>query len=475
MRRLAQSDESFRSLAHRVADFSADHLESLSTLPSYPVDVSGAKLEQIFAQDLPREGIGADAFDLLAQIFHYSRPASPRFFGYVFASGEPVGALGDFVSSALHQNVTSWRSAPAATTIERTVVTWLADAVGCPGFSGSLTVGGSSANLMGLCMAREAKVPANEQGVCGGVVYCSTEAHMSIPKAAALLGLGHQAVRFIPVDRDFRMQADALRTAIVQDLDRGLKPIAVVASTGTTATGSIDPIAAIADVCAEYELWLHVDGAYGALACLGIPEAFHGLDRANSLSLDAHKWLYQPPGCACLLYRNPEDARRAFSHSGEYARSLSSDPVEGFAFFEESIELSRPFRALKLWLSLRYHGLNAFAESISEDLRLAQVLANCVDADPRLERLAPVALSAVCFRYTGTAEDMNELNPKILERVIRRGRVYLSNAFLNGKFALRACIVNHRSTEEDVRLIVTEVLAAAEELCGNPARSANMN
>ena len=468
MRRLAQSDESFRVLGHRLADLSADYLESISTLPTYPADVSGATLEQIFAQDMPREGIGANAFDLLAQVFQHSRPASPRFFGYVFGSGEPVGALGDFVSSALHQNVTSWRSAPAATTIERNVLKWIAAAVGCPGFSGSLTVGGSSANLMGLCMAREAKVPANEQGVHGGVVYCSTQAHMSISKAAALLGLGHQAVRFIPVDRDFRMRLDALRTAIVQDLDRRMKPIAVVASAGTTATGSIDPIAAIADLCAEYEPWLHVDGAYGALASLAIPEAFRGLDRANSLSLDAHKWLYQPPGCGCLLYPNPEDARRAFSHSGEYARSLSSDPVEGFAFFEESIELSRPFRALKLWLSLRYHGLNAFAESISEDLRLAQILANCVDADPRLELLAPVALSAVCFRYTGTAGDWNEVNRKILDRVIRRGRVYLSNALLDGKFALRACIVNHRSTEEDVRWIASEVLAAAEEIRSNP-------
>jgi aromatic-L-amino-acid/L-tryptophan decarboxylase len=464
MRRLGQSDESFRSLAHRIADFSADYIESLSSLPSYPVDVSSSKVEQIFAQDLPCEGIGAGAFDLLPQVFQYSRPASPRFFGYVFGSGEPVGALGDFASSVLHQNTTSWRSAPSATSIERTVVRWLAEVVGCSGFGGSLTSGGSSANLMGLCMAREAKAPANEGGVRGGVVYCSAEAHMSIPKAAALLGLGHEGVRLIPVDRDFRMRTVALRTAIMEDVDRGLKPIAVVASAGTTATGSIDPIAAIADICADYGLWLHVDGAYGVLACLAIPEAFHGLDRADSLSLDAHKWLYQPPGCGCLLYRNPEDARRAFSHSGEYARSLSDDPVESFAFFEESIELSRPFRALKLWLSLRYHGLNVFAESISEDLRLAQVLANSVDADLRLERLAPVALSAVCFRYTATAGDLNALNRTILDRVIRRSRVYLSNALLDGKFALRACVVNHRSTEEDVRSIIGEVLAAAEEV-----------
>ena len=294
-------------------------------------DVRGAKLEQIFAQALPREGIGPDAFDLLTTVFQYSRPASPRFFGYLFGSGEPVGALGDFASRVLHQNVTSWRSAPSATTIERTVVTWLAEAVGCSGFSGSLTVGASSANLMGLCMAREAKVPANEHGVRGGVVYCSAEAHMSIRKAAALLGLGHQAVRLIPVDHDFSMRTDALRAAIVEDVERGLKPIAVVASAGTTATGSIDPIAAIADVCAEYGLWLHVDGAYGALARWLFQRRFKGF-KCHSLSL----WT-RTSGCisrpvvlfALLQSRRCEKSVFSFR---EYVRSLSDDPIEGFAF-----------------------------------------------------------------------------------------------------------------------------------------------
>jgi len=195
-----------------------------------------------------------------------------------------------------------------------------------------------------------------------------------------------------------------------------------------------------------------------------MPEAFRGIDRADSLSLDPHKWLYQPTGCGCLLYRDPAAARSAFSHSGEYARSLSQDPIEGFAVFEESIELTRPFRALALWLSLRYHGLNAFAESIAEDLRMAQVLAECIDAEPLLERLAPVALSAVCFRYRAAAGDRNELNQTILQRVIRRGRVYLSSAVIQRQFALRACIVNHRSTEDDVRLVTGEVLAAAREI-----------
>jgi glutamate/tyrosine decarboxylase-like PLP-dependent enzyme len=466
MRSLTLSADAFRALAHRLSDFTADYLEKLPDLPSYPHDISGEQTERLFTGDIPRHGIGAAVFDDLASVFEYARPSSPRFFGYVFGSGEPIAALGDFAATVLNQNATAWRSAPAAVTIERTVVRWLAEVIGCAGFTGSLTLGGSSANLMGLCMAREAKAPANHAGVRGGVIYCSTEAHMSIAKAAALLGLGYDAVRLIAVDDAFRMRIDELRAAINADILKHNKPVAVVASAGTTATGSIDPLEAIADVCDEFGAWMHVDGAYGALAAMAMPEAFRGIDRACSLSLDPHKWLYQPAGIGCLLYRNAADARRAFSHTADYARSLTSDPVEGFAFFEESIELSRPARALKLWLSLRYFGLRAFQQSIAEDLELARVLAGAIDAEPRLERLAPVALSAVCFRYNNASRDPDALNRAILKRVTQRGRVYLSNAMIHGNFALRACIVNHRTTEEDVRAVVSEVLAAAAELAG---------
>jgi len=463
-RPLALSSDDFRALAHSLSDFTADYLERLPLIRSYPENIRGADIDQLFSTDIPVDGIGGAAFDLLPEIFHNSRPASPRFFGYVFGSGEPISALGQFASAVLHQNATAWRSGPSANAIERTVVRWLASAVGCEGFSGSLTLGGSSANLMGLCMARESKLPANQTGVRGGILYCSTEAHMSTPKAAALLGLGHDSVRLIPVDDAFRMRIDLLRETIQRDVQAGLQPIAVVASAGTTATGSIDPLRQIAALCREHNLRLHIDGAYGALASLAIPDAFDGINLADSISLDPHKWLYQPTGCGCLLYRDPGDARRAFSHSGDYARSLTTDPVEGFAFFEESIELSRPFRALSLWLSLRYFGLRAFQQSISDDLHLAQVLANFVDAEPKLERLAPVALSAVCFRHIASSDDLDDVNRRILDRVNRRGRVYLSNATIHGHFALRACIVNHRTTEPDVHDIVTEVLAAAAEL-----------
>jgi glutamate/tyrosine decarboxylase-like PLP-dependent enzyme len=215
-------------------------------------------------------------------------------------------------------------------------------------------------------------------------------------------------------------------------------------------TGAIDPLGEIAEVARKNGLWLHVDGAYGGLAALAEPEKFAGLQLADSVSLDAHKWLYQPLDCGCLLYRDPEAARTAFSHSGEYVKSLRSDPVETFSFFEESLELSRRFRSLKLWLSLRYHGMEAFREAIRRDLAHARLLVKQIGDEPRLELLGTGELSAVCFRYVGdhggSAEDgsrnLDGLNATILAKVIERGRVYLSNASIRGKFALRACFVN---------------------------------
>jgi glutamate/tyrosine decarboxylase-like PLP-dependent enzyme len=312
-------------------------------------------------------------------------------------------------------------------------------------------------------MAREALAPANERGRPHGVVYASEQVHMSVGKAVALLGLGRESLRLVPVDADFRMRVDLLEDAIARDRAAGLAPLAIVASAGTVATGAVDPVGPIADVAAREKLWLHVDGAYGALAAMVAPERFGPLARADSLSLDPHKWLYQAVDCGCLLFRDPAAARRAFSHTGDYTRSFSEDPVEGFVFFEESLELSRRFRALRLWASIQYHGLAAFREAIRRDLAHARALADRVAREPALELLAPVELSAVCFRHR-FAEEADAENQALLAAVNRRGRVYLSNATIRGAFALRACFVNHRTTDEDVAAVVAEVLAAASDL-----------
>src|SRR4051812_20139459 len=314
MNSLETSPQELRRLLQRASEMAGDYWESLPERPSYPA-ASEAKLKQLFEADLPETGRGNAAFDDFAAIADNIRPGNGRFFGYVLGSGEPVGAIADLLASALNQNLTAWRSAPAAVTIERNVVTWLAKAISCKGFIGSLTGGGSSANLMGLAMAREAKLPANDNGAQAGTVYASEEAHMSISKAVALLGLGRANLRLVPVDPEFRMRADALANIVEQDKAAGRRPLAVVATAGTVNTGAIDPLPEIAAIAKREYLWFHVDGAYGALAAIAQPEKFRGLDLADSLSLDPHKWLYQPLDCGCLLFRDPSAACRAFSDS----------------------------------------------------------------------------------------------------------------------------------------------------------------
>jgi aromatic-L-amino-acid decarboxylase len=470
MRPLEISAEEFRQLAEEVVEVSARYLSNLDQRPIFPA-TSGADTERLFSDQLPERGLGAQAIAALADVAAHARAQNGRFFGYVQGAGEPVAALGDLAASILNQNMTAWRSSPSGVTIERTVVRWLAEAVGCRGFFGTLTGGGSAANLMGLTMAREARTPANERGLRNapaGVIYASEQVHMAVPKAVAMIGIGRENLRTIPCDESYRMIPSKLEEAIRSDKKQALVPIAVVASAGTVNTGAIDPLREIAGIARAHGAWMHVDGAYGALAAIAAPEKFDGLAKADSLSLDPHKWLYQPLDCGCLLYRDLDIARQTFKYTGDYAKQLSDDPIEGFAFFEESIELSRRFRALKLWLSLRYHGLNAFRAAIARDLAHAQALAEAVRRHADLQLLAPVELSAVCFRHRAakdaSEEERNRFNTALLKRLIARGRVYLSNALLHGKFCLRACMVNHLTEDADVDVIVSEVLAAATEI-----------
>jgi glutamate/tyrosine decarboxylase-like PLP-dependent enzyme len=303
----------------------------------------------------------------------------------------------------LNQNLTAWRSAPSGFAIELTVLGWLAEAIGCSGLAGTFTSGGSLGNLMALAMARESRAPANEGGVQPGVVYASEQVHMSIPKAVAMLGLGRANLRLIAVDKNMRIDMPALKAAIAGDREAGLRGIAVIGSAGTIMSGAIDPLAELAAVARQHDLWFHVDGAYGAAAALAAPEKFVGICEADSISLDAHKWLYQPLDCSVLLYRVAAAARRAFAYSAEYLKTTSYHPVEGFAFFDQTIELSRRFRALKLWLSLRYHGLAAFREAIADNLAQARLLADLIEVEPSLELLAPVepkSSSGECWRNT---------------------------------------------------------------------------
>ena len=457
MTRLELSDGELSAAMEKAFALAKDFWATLPDRGSYH-GTTGAETTRLFTRDWAEAGLGGAVLDDFTAISDCSRPPGGKFFGYVLGSNEQIGALAEFLAAALHQNVTAWRSGPAAVTVERTVLGWLADAVGCAGFQGSLCGGGSAANLMGLAMAREAKAPANEAGVRGEcIVYASDQVHMSIPKAVALLGIGRRNLRIVPSDADLRMRPEALAATIGADRAAGKTPVAVIASAGTVTTGAIDPMREIAKVARANDLWLHIDGAYGALAALARPDLFDGMALADSLSLDAHKWLYQPLDCGCLLYRDAAAARMAFSHTGDYVKVTNTDPAEAFAFFDETLELSRRFRALKLWMSLQYHGRAAFREAIALDLQHARMLEQLIRDEPELELMGTGPLSAVCFRHRGADSEA------VLKRVIERGRVYISNATIREASVLRACFVNNRTREDDVRAIVSEVLEAARE------------
>ena len=261
MNPLVLSDDEYRAVFERVTQLALEYLATLNQRPSFP-GITGNESQALFCAPLPEHGIGAKALDDLGKVIDGGRAGGPRFFGYVLGSGEPVAAAADLLVSVLNQNVTAWRSSPSALTLERVVVGWLAEAIGCAGFTGSLTGGGSSANLMGLAMAREARVPANEAGARPGTIYASEQVHMSIPKAIALLGIGREHLRLIACDDDFRIRTDLLRKAIARDVSAGITPIAVVGSAGTVATGSVDPMHELAEIAHAYGAWFHVDGAY---------------------------------------------------------------------------------------------------------------------------------------------------------------------------------------------------------------------
>jgi len=463
MRALSLSPQEFRSLAYRVTDVATDLLSGLDARRTFS-DSAGEDTTAAFDQPLPEAGVREAIVDDLELILRHVRAPTGRRVPYVLGSGEPIAALGDFYASVLNQNASTWRSAPAAATIERTVVGWLAQGIGCEGFDGVLTSGGSLSNLMALAMARESRAAANEEGGQPCFVYASEEIHMSIPKAVALLGIGRANLRLIPVRDDLRIDLAALEAAIASDEQAGRRGIAVIGSAGTIMTGAIDPLPELAEIARAHDLWFHVDGAYGALAAIAQPTKFEGLALADSISLDPHKWLYQPIDCSLLLHRDIEAARRAFSYSDEYVKPMTDDPIEGFVFFDQTPELTRRFRGLKIWLSVRYHGFDAFREAIGENLRQATLLAQLIESESSLELLAPVGLSTVCFRWTGSdAATLDDRNERILRRAIERGRVWLSNSKVHGVVGLRACFVNHRTTDDDVRAVVDEVLAAADE------------
>lgn len=434
-----------------------------TTLPVYPA-VSAGELTARLSNVLPRDPqTVAQALADFDEVARYGRHnGHPRMFGYVQSSASFAGVIGDFLASAINQNVTSWRSAPAATTIEHQVIEWLKTMVGFdPNGEGILLSGGSFANFAGLATALRASTKAdlNRRGVVAlpgrPRIYASAMTHMSIPKAASMLGIGKDAVVRIPVDAELRMDPRALATKIAADRSAGMHPVCVVATAGDVNSGAIDPLDAIADVCADAKLWLHVDGSYGALAAQSahVNGAMAALGRADSVALDPHKWLYAPLDAGCLLVKDGAALRRAFSEGAGYIDVVADRDMSDFAYWDHSPELSRRFRALKIWFVLKLHGTRALQAAVDRNIAAAKHLAELIDASDDFERLSPVPLSIVCFRAKAGDDDFNK---RLMVEVQRDGDSYLSNAILGGRFALRACIVNFRTQLSDMdRLLET--------------------
>ncbi len=473
----ANTPDEIRSLGRAALERVAGYYESLAGRPVL-VPTTSAAIREIIGEPLPQGGTDFETLldTVDSVISRFSRhSAHPRFFGYISSPGTPVTAVGSMLAAALNVNVTCWRSAPSGTEIEHLTIQWLKEMLGYPAeAAGLFTSGGSMANFAALAAARSAKAPANvvQEGVAAAgkrmCVYVSGEGHFSIRKAAGMLGIGERNVRDVRTNERQQIDLADLERLVEQDLAAGHLPFCVVANAGTTATGAFDPIGDVADFARRRNLWLHVDAAYGGFAVLA-PSARHlfsHIAEADSIALDPHKWLYLPVGIGCVLYKDPAAARAAFSHDAEYTRMIGLERDEAFAFWDYGPELSRPFRAFDLWLLIKYAGAARLAEAIESNIACARRLEQLVNASEDFEMLAPVELSIFCFRYApkNFAGDLNALNERILLELQRGGSSYLSNAKVRGQFALRGCVLNYRTTERDMEILLEDVRVVASRV-----------
>ena len=475
---LAISSDEFRTAGHQLVDRIAEFLDSLPVRPVTPGESPSAIREAIDAgRSLPREG--ADPIQLLDHaatlLFDHSLfNAHPRFWGYVTSSAAPIGMLGDLLASSVNPNCGAWLLSPTASEIEAQTVRWIAEMLGYPSDCGGLFVsGGNMANIVCFLAARAAKAGPDIRSKGIGTsrlrAYCSSETHTWIQKAADISGLGTDSIRWIFTDQELRIDIGALRTRIREDIAAGDKPFLVIGNAGTVGTGAVDKLDDLAALCHELDLWLHIDGAYGALGAVAPDSAalFTGLGDADSIAVDPHKWLYAPLEAGCVLVRDISKLRDAFAYHPPYYHF----GVEAINYFDLGPQNSRGFRALKVWLSLQQVGRDGYAQMIADDIRLSRAMYDRIAQYPELEALTQ-GLSITTFRYvppdldrtdSKAAEYLNDLNREVLTRLQQGGEAYLSNAIVDGKYALRACIVNFRTTLADIKALLPLVIRLGKE------------
>lgn len=468
---LDPSPDEIRDWGKSAVDWMTKYLGGLRDRGVYP-QTSSAEIRAQLDPAFPLAGLNFD--DLLATFDDVVVPLTrqnghPRMFGYVQSPGTAIAAFADLLASTLNANLTAWRSAQSAVELERLTIDWIRQMLGFAEGAGGLFVsGGSMANLSALATARQAK--ANHslgQRLC---IYASSETHHSIAKAAALLGIGRENVRSIAVDDHFKVRVDDLVAQISDDHAAGHLPFSVVGNAGTVNTGACDPLAELREVADRFNLWMHVDASYGGFAILAnsARARFAGIEQADSVALDPHKWLYLPVDCGCVIYRDPKTARATFAHDAEYTRVIGQEADEAFAFWDYGPELSRRFRALKVWMLLKGVGLHSLGKAIKKDLDCARHLESLVRTSDDFEMLAPVELSIFCFRHRPKDlpddKDLDAWNERLMLALQRDGSSYLSNATINGRFALRGCVMNYRTQPRDMEILLDDLRRVAQSI-----------
>jgi aromatic-L-amino-acid decarboxylase len=470
------SPDEFRKHGHAVIDWIADYLDKPEKWPVLP-NVRPGELRNSLPQSPPLRG---EQMDTILEDFrrlivpattHWNHPA---FMAYFANSSTAAGVLGETLTAALNVNAMLWRTSPAATELEMLTLGWLREMLGLPAeFFGAIADTASSNTLYALAAARELhpELRIREQGMAARddlppvFIYCSEEAHSSVDKAVMTLGFGQSALRKIPTDDKLRMDASALAEAVQRDRRAGAIPLAVVATVGTTSTTAIDPVPVIAGICGREKIWLHVDASYGGAAAIlhEMRYVLDGCDRADSLVVNPHKWLFTPMDCSVLYTRRPDLLKRAFQHIPDYL--VVSDGNEAVNLMDYGVSLGRRFRALKLWFVIRHFGVEGLRSLIREHIRIAHQLSEWIDADRELERMAEVEFSTVVFRHhpPGLSDErLDQRNASILEAVNATREVYLSHTRVRGRYSLRIAIGNIHTTERHVRRAFELVRQAAQ-------------
>ncbi|WP_418636582.1 pyridoxal phosphate-dependent decarboxylase family protein [Winogradskyella sp.] len=478
------SKTEFRKMGYQLIDTISDFLDDISNQP-VTTTKSIKELQQLLGNSsLPNKGVSADELLISTSKLLFDNSllnGHPKFFGFITSSAAPIGALADLLAASVNPNVGGQILSPIATEIEKQTITWLAEFIGVsPSYGGVLVSGGNMANFTAFLAARTAKAPKSikENGLSNTskqlISYCSKSTHTWIDKAAILFGHGSNSIRWIPTDASNKMNIKALEQSIKEDITQGHQPFMVVGTAGDVSTGVVDNLQAVAAVCKTHDLWFHIDGAYGIPAAV-IPELkdlFNGVEEADSIALDPHKWLYSPLEAGCTLVKNPKHLIDTYSSHPEYYNFSLTEEGGALNFFEYGLQNSRGFRALKVWLALQQIGRDGYVKLIREDISLSKYFAELAEQHSELE---PVThnLSIATLRYIPQnlevkgekrAEYLNTLNEALVNGLQAGGELFLSNAIIDEKYCMRACIVNFRTTKKDIEECIEIIVKEGRKL-----------